>query len=64
MYWEMRDAYWVLVGKTEGNKPLGRHRIRWENNINMDIQEVGYGVGGVLWTGSSWLRKGTGSGHL
>jgi 3-oxoacyl-ACP reductase-like protein len=29
------------VGKTEGKKPLGRHRSRWEDNIRMDLQEVG-----------------------
>jgi hypothetical protein len=34
----------VLVGKTEGERPLGRHRHRWENNIKMDLQEVGCGV--------------------
>jgi len=31
----------VLVGKTEGKRPLGRTRPRWEDNINMDLQEVG-----------------------
>jgi len=31
----------VLVGKPEGKKPLGRPRRRWENNIKMDLQEVG-----------------------
>jgi hypothetical protein len=36
-----------LVVKPEGKKPLGRHRSRWEDNIKMDIQEVG--VGGVDW---------------
>jgi hypothetical protein len=29
-------AYWVLVGKPEGNRPIGGHRRRWENNIKMD----------------------------
>jgi hypothetical protein len=48
------------VGKHEGKRPLGRPRRRWEDNIEMDLQEVGYGV----WTGSSWLKKGTGGGHL
>jgi hypothetical protein len=32
-----------LVGKSEGKRPLGRPRIRWEGNINADLQEVGYG---------------------
>ena len=33
----------VLVGKPEGNRPLGRPRRRWEDNIKMDLQEVGGG---------------------
>ena len=36
-----------LVGKPEGNRPLGRSRRRWEDNIKMDIQEVGFGGGGM-----------------
>jgi hypothetical protein len=36
-----RDVYRVLVGKTEGKRPLGRPRRRWEDNIRMDLQEVG-----------------------
>ena len=55
-----RGVYRVLVGKPEGKRLVGRPRPRWEDNINMDIQEVGCGV----WTGSSWLRIGTGDGHL
>jgi len=47
-------------GKLEGKRPLGRHRRRCEKNIEMDFQEVGSG----LWTGVTWLRTGTGSGHL
>ena len=35
--------YRVLVGKPEGNSPLGRPRRRWVNNIRMDLQEVGCG---------------------
>jgi hypothetical protein len=46
------------VGKPEGKRPLERPRRRWENNIKMDIQEVGVRVG------SSWLTIGTGGGHL
>jgi len=37
---EMTGVYRVLVGKPEGNKPLGRPMHRWEDNIKMDIQEV------------------------
>jgi hypothetical protein len=35
----------VLVGKPEGKRPLGRPRRRWEDNIKMDLQEVGRGFG-------------------
>ena len=52
--------YRVLVGKPEGKRPLRRPRHRWEDNIKMDLQEMGYRV----WTGLSWLRIGTGGGHL
>jgi hypothetical protein len=34
-------VYRVLVGKPEGKRPLGRPRRRWEDNIKMDLQEVG-----------------------
>ena len=51
----------VLVGKSEGKRPLGRPRRRWEDNIKMDIQEVG---GSFVGTGWSWLRIGTGGGRL
>ena len=50
----------VLVGKPDGKRPLGLPRRRWEDNIKMDLQEVGGGRG----TGWSWLRIGTGGGHL
>jgi hypothetical protein len=36
-------VYRVLVGKPERKRPLGRHRRRWEDNIKMDLQEMGYG---------------------
>jgi hypothetical protein len=38
---EGRGVYRVLVGKPEGKRPLGRPRRRWEDNIRMDLQEVG-----------------------
>ena len=44
---EGRSVYRVLVGKPEGKRPLGRPRRRWEDNIKMDLQEVG--CGGVDW---------------
>ena len=44
---ESRDVYWVLVGKADERRPLGRTRRRWEDNIKMDFQEVG--CGGMDW---------------
>jgi hypothetical protein len=38
---EGRDVFRGLVGKPEGKKPMGRHMCRWEDNIKMDLQEVG-----------------------
>jgi len=40
-----KGAYGVLVGKSEGIRPLGRPRRRWKDNIEMDLQEVGCGMG-------------------
>jgi len=40
---EERGTYRILVGKPEGKKPLGRPRLRWVDNIKMDLQEVGCG---------------------
>jgi hypothetical protein len=42
---EERDVYRVMVGTPEGKRPLGRPRRRWEDNIKMDLQEVGRGCG-------------------
>ena len=42
---EGRGVHRVLVGKPEGKSPLGRPRRRWEDNIKMDLQEVGGGCG-------------------
>ena len=57
---ESRGVNRVLVGKTKGKRTPGRPRRRWEDNIKLDLQEVGWGE----WTGSSWRRIGTGGGHL
>jgi hypothetical protein len=40
---ERRGVCRVLVWKSDGKRPLGRPRRRWENNIKMDFQEMGYG---------------------
>jgi hypothetical protein len=44
---ESRDVYRILVGKREGKRALGRPRRRWEDNIKIDLKEVG--CGGVDW---------------
>jgi hypothetical protein len=46
---EMRNAYRILVGKHEGKRPLGRPRHRWEDNIKLDLREVG-------WEGVDWMH--------
>jgi len=43
MYGDGRCPYRVLVGKHEGNRPLGRPKHRWEDNIKMDLQEGRWG---------------------
>jgi hypothetical protein len=58
--WEGRGVYRVLVGKPEGKRQLEILRRRWEDNINMELQEVG--CGGC--SGLSWFRIGTGGRHL
>jgi hypothetical protein len=45
--WKGKGVYRVLVGKPEGKKLLGRPRHRWDENIKMDLQEVG--CGGMDW---------------
>jgi hypothetical protein len=44
---EGRGTYRILVGKPEGKRPLGRPTHKWEDNIKMDLQEVG--CGGMDW---------------
>jgi hypothetical protein len=43
-----RGAYRVFVGKPEGQRPLGRHRHRLEDNITMDLKEI-------VWEGMDWI---------
>ena len=50
----------MYTGKPEGMRPLGRPRRRWKHKIKMDLGEVGCWA----WTGSIWLRIGTGGGLL
>jgi hypothetical protein len=58
---EGRNVYTVLVGKPEGERPLGRPRRRWEYGLKMDLREIGWGV---LWSGFTWSRIGTAGGLL
>jgi hypothetical protein len=46
---EKRNAYRILVGKPEGRRPLGRQRLRWVDNIKIDVREIGWD--GMVWTG-------------
>ena len=51
---ERRGVYRVLVGKPEGQRPLGRPRHRWEDNIKINLQEVR--CGGMDWIELAWDR--------
>jgi hypothetical protein len=53
-----RNIYRILVGKPEGKRPLGRYRRRWEDNIKMDLTNIGLEV----WTGFIWRKTGTSGG--
>jgi hypothetical protein len=57
---EMRNSYKILVGKPEWKRPLGSPRRRWEDNIRMDLREIG----GKVCTGCIWLWTGTSGGML
>jgi hypothetical protein len=57
---EGRGVYRVLVWKPEGKRPLGRPTHRLEDNIEMDLQEVGW----RKWIGLIWLRIGKSGRHL
>jgi hypothetical protein len=45
---EKQNAYRILVGKSEGKRPLGRQRHRWVDNIKMDLREI-------RWDGTDWI---------
>jgi hypothetical protein len=49
---EMRYAYKFFIGNPEGNRPLGRPRRRWEDNIKMDLKDIGFGGLGFDSSGS------------
>jgi hypothetical protein len=52
-----RTAYRILVGKSDGKRPLGRPRRRWMDNIKIDFREIGWY--GMVWIRLIWLRIGT-----
>jgi len=56
-YGERRGVYMVLMGKREGKRQLGRFRRRWGDNIEMDLQEVGY-------EGMDWIHLAQGRDRL
>jgi hypothetical protein len=59
---EDRGVYRMLVGRSKGKRPLGRPRRRWEDNIKMDLQEIGGDCGGTCGYGeelSSSINAGT-----
>jgi hypothetical protein len=45
---ERRGTYRALVGKPEGRRPLGRSRLSWEDNIELNLRDVG-------WVGMDWI---------
>jgi hypothetical protein len=47
MHGEKRNKYRILLGKSEGKRPLGRPRCRWEDNIKIDLRDIGWG--GMDW---------------
>jgi hypothetical protein len=53
--WEKGNSYRLLVGKPEGKRPLGGPRRRWVDNINMDLEEIGWD--GVDWIGVAQDRN-------
>jgi hypothetical protein len=45
---EKKNAYRILVGKIEGKRPPGRPRLRWVDNLKMDLREI-------VWDGVDWM---------
>ena len=54
---EGRSAFKILTGKPTGNRPLGRPRRRWEDNIRMDLEEIGINAG-------NWVHSAEDRDHL
>ena len=52
---EGRSAFKILTGKPTGKRPLGRPRRRWEDNIRMDLEEIGINAGN--WVDSAQYRN-------
>jgi hypothetical protein len=47
--WRRREVFTVLFGRLEGRRPLGRPRLKWEDNIKRDLREIGI-------DGANWIR--------
>jgi hypothetical protein len=45
---EKRNLYWLLVGNSEGKRPIGRPRRKWVDNIRMDLRDMG-------WSDVNWI---------
>jgi hypothetical protein len=54
---EKKNTYRILVGKQEGNRPLGRPRRRWKDNIKINVREIG-------WSSTDWIGIGISGGVL
>jgi hypothetical protein len=54
---EIKNVHKILVGKPQERRPLGKLRRRWEDNIRMDLGEIG-------WEGMDWMRLVQDRGHL
>ena len=52
---EVRSAFKILTCKPTGKRPLGRHRLRWEENITMDLEKIG--INAANWVDSTQDRN-------
>jgi hypothetical protein len=50
---EMKNAYKIFVGKSEGKRLLGRSTYRWKDNVKMNVEEIGWK--GVVWIHLDWI---------
>lgn len=55
MHWKMRNVYTIVVGKPEKRRQLGRPKLKWEENMKMDLSKMG--LDNMDWI--NWLRIGS-----